>query len=271
MPGGINLNSKMSSLIGSLTGKTFPAATIPGPAAKVGTTNSYANASTVDGFLSGVKNGQVSLTGSGGPNSTFVLMVPVEDPSTGQVTMIPMGQGAGGVPTGSAAASQGYSGGPPGPPPANNPHNPASIAASFLGPNGKPGRAITSLIGSGSSTTVGPYLQSFSSDATESCANFVSACLQASGQLPPGTHSNGVVALGGILRSSGKFRSISPSEAQPGDVILMGSPQHAVMVYSNVGGKISIIGSNNCGPGGTQEISVFPLFGSGDQFYHYTG
>jgi hypothetical protein len=194
--------------------------------------------------------GSVDLAGSDIP-----FMIPQAD-DDGNITWMVMPRSGGGVPggsggSGSAQVQTGYT-------PPSNPKNPTAIA------DGAMGQLINGL----SDSQINQYLD-HSVDPHECCANFVSACLQASGELGPQEHSNLVTGLGSLLAATGRFHQVSLADAKPGDVLLMGSPQHAVLVQSNVGGQLTIVGSNNCGPGGIQKISTFANFGSGCVCWEY--
>jgi hypothetical protein len=181
-------------------------------------------------------------------------MIPVAD-ADGNITWMTFPRAGGGSSDSGGSASVDANYAPP-----TNPKNPASIA------NSVKGSLIHTLFGS--STPVGPYLNRFPTDLTESCANFVSACLQASGELAPTEHSNSVNQHPGnleqLLGSTGRFHQVSLADCKPGDVLLMQSPNHAVIVYSNHNGQVQVIGANNCGPycgqDREQQISVFNNF-----------
>lgn len=93
-------------------------------------------------------------------------------------------------------------------------------------------------------------------DPSECCANFVSAVLTEAGQLPANLHTDSVAQLNQTLRSRG-WTAVSPSEAKPGDVVIMqgGGISHTEIVS----GKGEMIGSNNINADGTQQVSHNPL------------
>lgn len=79
------------------------------------------------------------------------------------------------------------------------------------------------------------------------CANFVSACSRSCGWLS--THYLGVVAMYNALRNGSVcgYREIARSRARKGDIWCNRSLGHTELVYSNSGGTITLIGSNNAG------------------------
>lgn len=88
---------------------------------------------------------------------------------------------------------------------------------------------------------------------TVCCANFVSAVLIESGQLPPNLHTNSVSQLNATLRAQG-WTEVPAGQAQPGDVVIIkgGGVSHTE-IYAGDG---KMIGSNNTGGGsGPQEVS----------------
>lgn len=84
------------------------------------------------------------------------------------------------------------------------------------------------------------------------CANFVSAVLTEAGQLPAGLHTDSVAQLDSTLRGRG-WTPVSPSEARPGDVVIIqgGGVSHTEIYAGN--GKM--IGSNNVNADGSQRIT----------------
>jgi hypothetical protein len=88
------------------------------------------------------------------------------------------------------------------------------------------------------------------------CANFVSATLIASGQLPANQGSAGVIDLMGKLDRNGYSR-ISLKDAKPGDVVSMktNGGQHVVLFAGWENGKAKFIGSNNVNADGSQRVS----------------
>ncbi|GEM_PF-2773154 len=95
-----------------------------------------------------------------------------------------------------------------------------------------------------------PYLQDLSWYGPSNggydlnCANFVTACLQNCGWL--NFHDNTVEGVYYALRSgSNGYREVDRSQAKPGDVWCNSSLGHTELVYSNSGGNVTLIGSNN--------------------------
>jgi hypothetical protein len=92
-------------------------------------------------------------------------------------------------------------------------------------------------------------------DTTECCANFASACLVKSGEIPASQHTNLVSTLHGELEHDG-WHSESRSAAKPGDICIVGSDQHVEIVAANDNGRITLVGSNNTqGGSGPQAVS----------------
>jgi hypothetical protein len=83
------------------------------------------------------------------------------------------------------------------------------------------------------------------------CANFVSAVLTESGQLPGNLHTDSVATLNSTLRSRG-WTEVSPAQAKPGDVVIIqgGGVSHTE-IYAGDG---KMIGSNNTNADGSQKI-----------------
>jgi LysM repeat protein len=90
------------------------------------------------------------------------------------------------------------------------------------------------------------------------CANFVSGCLQAAGQIPKSEHNNSVMGLKANLDRDPHFKKVSLTDARPGDVVSMKTThgQHVVMFAGWQNGKPMFIGSNNINPDGSQRISI---------------
>jgi spore coat assembly protein SafA len=127
---------------------------------------------------------------------------------------------------------------------APNGNNAAEIAQQFLGQN------ASSLKRSGAL----PMNPNVPSDVC--CANFVSACLQKAGMLPDSLHTDSVSTLNSTLRDRG-WQEVNPANAKPGDVVIIKSNgiSHTVMVESNNNGNLTLIGSNNSNPDGSQRIT----------------
>lgn len=92
--------------------------------------------------------------------------------------------------------------------------------------------------------------------STECCANFVSAVLVQSGELPANLHTDSVEQLKETLQSRG-WTAVPASEAKPGDVVIMqgGGISHTEIVS----GQGQMIGSNNINADGTQKVSTNSL------------
>lgn len=107
------------------------------------------------------------------------------------------------------------------------------------------------------STALGRAMQDWPADNVN-CANFVSGVLIASGQISQSQGSAGVSNLKNNLKAAG-WQQVDPSQAQPGDVIVLirnGKEQHVELVQGqDASGKLNLIGSNNVNADGTQSIS----------------
>ncbi|MBA2934181.1 LysM peptidoglycan-binding domain-containing protein [Sphingomonas sp. CGMCC 1.13654] len=92
--------------------------------------------------------------------------------------------------------------------------------------------------------------------STECCANFVSAVLVQSGELPSNLHTDSVEQLKETLQSRG-WTAVPASEAKAGDVVIMqgGGISHTEIVA----GPGQMIGSNNINADGTQKVSTNSL------------
>ena len=92
--------------------------------------------------------------------------------------------------------------------------------------------------------------------STECCANFVSAVLVQSGELPSNLHTDSVEQLKETLQSRG-WTAVPASEAKAGDVVIMqgGGISHTEIVS----GPGQMIGSNNINADGTQKVSTNSL------------
>lgn len=106
-------------------------------------------------------------------------------------------------------------------------------------------------------TPIGRAMQDWPADNVN-CANFVSGVLIASGQISQNQGSAGVTNLKNNLQAAG-WQRVDPSQAQPGDVIVLirnGHEQHVEMVQGqDAQGRLNLIGSNNINADGTQSIS----------------
>lgn len=122
----------------------------------------------------------------------------------------------------------------------------ADIARSYLGQN-----ASSLKTNSNDNLPMDPNCPS-----TECCANFVSAVLVQSGELPANLHTDSVAQLKDTLQSRG-WTAVPASEAKPGDVVIMqgGGISHTEIVS----GQGQMIGSNNINADGTQKVSTNSL------------
>lgn len=88
------------------------------------------------------------------------------------------------------------------------------------------------------------------------CANFVSGCLEAAGQITRSQGSAGVYNLINNLKADPHWRQVPLSEAQPGDVIAFHTgSQHVEIVAGRDSNGLKLIGSNNILSDGTQAVS----------------
>lgn len=101
------------------------------------------------------------------------------------------------------------------------------------------------------------------------CANFVTAVLQKAGVLDKHTDlvsgssktGRGVEgSIGQILKDRG-WKVVDAAHAKPGDVAIVNNGHHVELVASNKNGAITLIGSNNINPDGTQQISYGKPYG----------
>lgn len=105
------------------------------------------------------------------------------------------------------------------------------------------------------------------------CANFVSACLQAAGQIPRSEHSDSVYGLQANLDRDSHWKRTSLANAKPGDVVCMKTPggQHVVMFAGWHNGSPQFIGSNNVNADGSQRVTIsgmgYPIM----SIHHYVG
>jgi hypothetical protein len=108
---------------------------------------------------------------------------------------------------------------------------------------------------------------------TVNCANFVSGCLVAAGQIRQSQANASVVGLMGNLDRDPEFRRVSLANARPGDVVSMKTPggHHVVMFAGWKDGKPQFIGSNNANRDGTQRVTMgymnYPILA----IHHYAG
>jgi hypothetical protein len=124
--------------------------------------------------------------------------------------------------------------------------NPADIAKDFLGRN------ASELKGSGDL----PMDPNVPGDVC--CANFVTATLQKDGLID--WHSNGVADMSQRLQAQG-WHMVPASEAKPGDVAVINGSEHTEFVFTNDGGRITLIGPNNKNADGSQVVSYGNPYG----------
>ncbi|MBS9532786.1 WXG100 family type VII secretion target [Mycobacterium sp. M1] len=91
------------------------------------------------------------------------------------------------------------------------------------------------------------------------CANFVTATLQKAGLID--WHSNQVAETSQRLQAQG-WRVVPASEARPGDVAIINGNEHTELVSANNNGQLTLIGSNNVNPDGSQRISYGHPYGN---------
>ncbi|MBO9664706.1 phage tail tip lysozyme [Dokdonella sp.] len=125
--------------------------------------------------------------------------------------------------------------------------NPAAIANQFLERNASELKKSGAL----------PMNPNVPSDVC--CANFVTACLQKAGLI--NWHSDGVADMASRLKAQG-WKVVDAAHAKPGDVAVINGSQHTELVYSNDGGKLTLIGSNNRNADGTQRITYGNPYGN---------
>lgn len=89
------------------------------------------------------------------------------------------------------------------------------------------------------------------------CASFVSACLEAAGQINHSDYSARCTTLMANLDRNPRFQRVSIANAKPGDVVTFKTPGgHHTVIYAGMqNGRPLYIGSNNINPDGTQRIS----------------
>lgn len=154
---------------------------------------------------------------------------------------IRIGGGTGGAPAGGTggATGPGAVGGAEGARGAAG--NPAEVARKYLGQNAASLRSDR-----------GDNLpMAANCPANLCCANFVSAVLIESGQLPANRHTLSVAQLDSTLRRQG-WTPVSLAQARPGDVVIIqgGGVSHTE-IYAG-GGRM--VGSNNTNADGTQRV-----------------
>ncbi len=106
------------------------------------------------------------------------------------------------------------------------------------------------------------------------CASFVSACLQAAGQITHKDYSAGCVQLQANLDANPNFSRVELKDAKPGDVVTFATPgggHHTVMFAGWKDGKPTYIGSNNVNSDGTQRITEGNMSYTVLSVHHYNG
>jgi len=94
----------------------------------------------------------------------------------------------------------------------------------------------------------------------KNCANFVSGCLLAAGQITSKDMSASVDGLMGKLRETGNFtESHSLADVQKGDVVAFDHAHVMICTGFDAKGQPTFIGSNNENKDGSQKISEGPL------------
>ena len=105
------------------------------------------------------------------------------------------------------------------------------------------------------------------------CASFVSACLEAAGQISHRDYSARCTTLQANLDRNPNFQRVSQDNMRPGDVVTFKTPggHHTVMFQGYVNGKPRYVGSNNVNPDGSQRITEasfnYPIL----SVHHYRG
>ncbi len=137
---------------------------------------------------------------------------------------------------------------------------PSNTGPATSGPSGSPFALAQSVLGQNASSlkvsggAIGRAMEDWVPNNVN-CANFVSAALQASGQI--NYHDNSVMGLMAKLDRDPKFQRVSLANAKPGDVVSMktNGGQHVVMFAGWKNGKPQFIGSNNVNSDGSQKIT----------------
>jgi peptidoglycan hydrolase-like protein with peptidoglycan-binding domain len=121
-----------------------------------------------------------------------------------------------------------------------------------------------------------PYLDKWPGNDV-CCANFVSACLEKTGQISPAQHTDNVGALADSLRTDPQWSSVPGlAQARPGDVVCFDVPgegpyQHVELFEGWQNGEPMFIGSNNVNPDGSQRISQGPVDYPVDAVFQFNG
>ncbi|MBU6487685.1 MAG: hypothetical protein KGQ57_07650 [Burkholderiales bacterium] len=87
------------------------------------------------------------------------------------------------------------------------------------------------------------------------CANFASAVLVKSGEIPASQHTNSVATLKSELLNKDGWHEVGKSHAKRGDVCIVGGDEHVEIVdHVDKNGNIVLIGSNNVLSDGSQAV-----------------
>jgi spore coat assembly protein SafA len=141
--------------------------------------------------------------------------------------------------------------------PSNGSSNVAQTAESFLGQNASDLKKSGQL----------PMDPSVPNNVC--CANFVSAVLEKAGKLPANMHTNTVSGLESNMKQAG-WTAVDKANVKPGDVMI--NPGHHTEIVESVdkNGKITLVGSNNRNPDGSQKISEDTYTGNLARVRFYT-
>lgn len=89
----------------------------------------------------------------------------------------------------------------------------------------------------------------------EDCANFASACLVKSGEIPASQHTDRVDDLRDELVHKDGWHEVSKSQAKKGDICICNNGNHVEIVEGiDKNGNPILVGSNNVLPDGSQEV-----------------
>lgn len=89
----------------------------------------------------------------------------------------------------------------------------------------------------------------------EDCANFASACLVKSGEIPQSQHTDSVSTLKSELLNKDGWHEVSKGQAKKGDICIVGGDQHVEIVEGvDKNGNPILVGSNNVLSDGSQAV-----------------
>jgi hypothetical protein len=89
----------------------------------------------------------------------------------------------------------------------------------------------------------------------EDCANFASACLVKSGEIPQSQHTDSVSTLKSELLNKDGWHEVSKGHAKKGDICIVGGDQHVEIVEGvDKNGNPILVGSNNVLRDGSQAV-----------------